>query len=200
MNGATPVSISYSTTPSAYTSERPSSAKPCACSGEKYVAVPSTAPVFVSGSLASARAIPKSVTFTCPCGVMSTLPGFTSRCTTPLRVRERQRVGDLGGDARGVDRRERAVGVDHLAQRLAGHVLHHDEGRAVLLAPVVDRDDVRVVQAGGRLRLAAEPLDVGRVGRERGASTFTATRRSSSRSCARNTSAMPPWPISSPSS
>ena len=35
VNGATPVSISYSTTPSAYTSERPSSAKPWACSGEK---------------------------------------------------------------------------------------------------------------------------------------------------------------------
>ena len=64
VNGATPVSISYSTTPSAYTSERPSSAKPCACSGEKYVAVPSTAPVLVSGSLVSARAMPKSVTFT----------------------------------------------------------------------------------------------------------------------------------------
>ena len=45
--------------------------------------MPSTAPVFVRGSPESARAIPKSVTFTSPCGVTSTLPGFTSRCTTP---------------------------------------------------------------------------------------------------------------------
>ncbi len=33
-----------------------------------------------------ARAMPKSATLTSPVGlVMSTLPGFTSRCTTPLR-------------------------------------------------------------------------------------------------------------------
>jgi hypothetical protein len=44
-----------------------------------------TEPVCVRPSLAPARAMPKSVTFTCPCGVINTLPGFTSRWTTPLR-------------------------------------------------------------------------------------------------------------------
>src|SRR5581483_7942374 len=39
------------------------------------------------------------------------------------------------------------------------HVLHDDEVRAFLFAPVVDRDDVRVVQVGGRAGLAAEALD-----------------------------------------
>jgi hypothetical protein len=49
------------------------------------VAVPITAPVCVSASVASARAMPKSVTFTSRSAVMSTLPGLMSRCTTPLR-------------------------------------------------------------------------------------------------------------------
>ena len=44
-----------------------------------------TEPVWVSPSLVPARAMPKSVTFTVPDRVSSTLPGFTSRCTTPLR-------------------------------------------------------------------------------------------------------------------
>ncbi len=44
-----------------------------------------TAPVLVRSSLLPpARAIPKSVTFTCPAVVMSTFPGFTSRWTTPF--------------------------------------------------------------------------------------------------------------------
>src|SRR5438270_343249 len=58
--------------------------------------------------------MPKSVTFTWPDGEMITLPGFTSRCITPLRwakacwaparpLRSRQRgleygLGDRGGD------------------------------------------------------------------------------------------------------
>ena len=44
-----------------------------------------TEPVWVRPSLAPARAMPKSVTFTVPDRVSRTLPGFTSRCTTPLR-------------------------------------------------------------------------------------------------------------------
>ncbi len=45
-----------------------------------------TEPVWVRPSLVpAARAMPKSVTFTWPCGVRRMLPGFTSRWTTPLR-------------------------------------------------------------------------------------------------------------------
>jgi hypothetical protein len=47
-------------------------------------------------------------------------------------------------------------------------VLHHDEVRALFLTPVVDRDDVRVVQVRGALRLTAEALDEVGVGRELG--------------------------------
>ncbi len=85
-----------------------------------------------------------------------------------VRVRERQRVGDLGRDAHRVRRGETFVRLQDLAQRLAGDVLHHDEGGVVLLAPVVDRDDVRVVESGRGLRLASEAFDVGGVRRELG--------------------------------
>ena len=45
-----------------------------------------TAPVWVRvSSVLTARAMPKSVTLTSPSGVIRTLPGFTSRCTTPWR-------------------------------------------------------------------------------------------------------------------
>ena len=65
---------------------RASTPIPSACSGEKYVAVPMTAPVWVRlSSVLTARAIPKSVTFTWPSSVMRTLPGFTSRWITPWR-------------------------------------------------------------------------------------------------------------------
>ena len=84
-----------------------------------------------------------------------------------VAVRELERVGDVGRDPGRFHRRERAVSVEHVAERLPVDVLHHDEGRVVLLAPVVHRDDVRVVQARGRLRFTAEPLDERRVGRER---------------------------------
>ena len=45
-----------------------------------------TAPVWVRlSSVLTARAMPKSVTLTSPSGVIRTLPGFTSRWTTPWR-------------------------------------------------------------------------------------------------------------------
>ena len=97
---------------------------------------------------------------------MSTLPGFTSRCTTPCAcandsasaISAAMRAASVGA--------ETAVRLQDLAQRLPGDVLHHDEGGVVLLAPVVDRDDVRVVEPGGGLRLAAEALDVDGIRRE----------------------------------
>ncbi len=45
---------------------------------------------------------------------------------------------------------------------------HDDEVRAVVLAPVEDRDDVRMREVGGRLRLATEPLHERTVDRELG--------------------------------
>ncbi|MDF3043565.1 MAG: hypothetical protein K0Q71_6271 [Thermomicrobiales bacterium] len=51
---------------------------------------------------------------------------------------------------------EGRVGGDDLLQRLPAHQLHDDEGRAVVLADVIDVDDVRVGEGGGRARLALE--------------------------------------------
>jgi len=59
---------------------------------------------------------------------------------------------------------EVAVTAQDLRQALAFDVLHHDVVRAHLLAPVIDGDDVWVVQVCGRLCFAAEPLDEFRVG------------------------------------
>ncbi|CFE38920.1 Uncharacterised protein [Mycobacterium tuberculosis] len=48
-----------------------------------YWAVPITMPVWVTGAASTALAMPKSVIFTCPVGVIKMLPGLTSRCTRP---------------------------------------------------------------------------------------------------------------------
>jgi hypothetical protein len=49
--------------------------------------VPITAAVWVMSEVvsATARAMPKSITLTWPCGVSITLPGLMSRCTMPAR-------------------------------------------------------------------------------------------------------------------
>src|ERR1017187_5715122 len=65
------------------------------------------------------------------------------------------------GDLQGPFRQQPAVLPEQVAQSPAVRVLHHDV-RDVrrpfhVLAGVVDRDDRRVVQRGGGLRLAAEP-------------------------------------------
>ena len=62
--------------------ERASTGLPCACSGERYCAVPMIEPVSVM-SEAPARAIPKSVTFARPSLSMMTLWGLRSRWMIP---------------------------------------------------------------------------------------------------------------------
>ncbi len=53
--------------------------------------------------------------------------------------------------------RNRGLSGDDISQRLAFHILHDNEVRAVVLAPVVDRDHVGVIQIGGGLSLPPEP-------------------------------------------
>ena len=84
-NGNRPARHSYATTPSEYTSLAALTLRPSACSGLKYCAVPTTIPLWVSGTVSATRAIPKSVIFTIPSCPTSRLPGFTSRCTMPAR-------------------------------------------------------------------------------------------------------------------
>ena len=98
-----------------------------------------------------------------------------------VRVGERRAPSAMSARDLGAAATARAARrLDHVAERLAVDVLHDDEGGVVLLAPVVDRDDVRVVQAGGGLRLAPEALDERwRRDESSGESTLSATGRSS---------------------
>ena len=74
----------------------------------------------------------------------------------PVRVRERPR--HLAQHARRVGGRKRTARAQSLAERLALDVAHDEEDEAARLADAMDRDDVRVREAGGRARLAHEPL------------------------------------------
>ena len=75
-----------------------------------------------------------------------------------VRVRVLERTGDLRADGRDLARRERAAGVQDVAEALAVDELHHEERAVRVLAPVVDRHHVRVVEARGRPGLAPEAL------------------------------------------
>ena len=81
-----------------------------------------------------------------------------------------ERSRDLGDDRRGARRIERAFARDELAQVLAVHVAHRQIQGALVLAGLVDRDDVRVVERGGDPRLAleasAETWVLGQLGRD----------------------------------
>src|SRR6266704_2203814 len=59
-----------------------------------------------------------------------------------------ERVDDLAGQARRLRRRERAVAVQHVAQGGPVDQLHDDVVHALLLAGVVQRDDIGVREAG----------------------------------------------------
>ena len=63
-------------------------ARPWACSGDMYCAVPMIEPVSVM-SEAPAFAMPKSVTFARPSPSTRTLCGLRSRCTIPRRCAKR---------------------------------------------------------------------------------------------------------------
>ena len=84
----------------------------------------------------------------------------------PFAVCAFQRAGDLRGEP------QRVLDVqgsarDPVSQRFTLEVLHDEELDAVLLADVVKRADVRMVQRGDALRLALETLTKKRVARQR---------------------------------
>ena len=78
-----------------------------------------------------------------------------------------QGVGDLGRHGQRLLERQRSL-LEAVGERLAREVLHHQEGRTVVLADVVERADVRVVQAGDGLRFALEAGAAVRVGADLG--------------------------------
>src|SRR5690606_7258549 len=58
---------------------------------------------------------------------------------------------------------QRRVALEHGRERLAGHELHDEVGRAVLLAVVEDARDALVVHEGGVAGLGAEALEEARI-------------------------------------
>ena len=69
-----------------------------------------------------------------------------------------ERVGHFGGDADRVVHRQLLLAAEPVADRFPLHVRHHVEEEAVRLAAVEERQDVRVLEIGGDLDLAQEPL------------------------------------------
>ena len=83
-------------------------------------------------------------------------------------MRRVERARDLDGQReRGVDW-QRPLCQPSLSERLAVEQLHHEERRAVVLADVVQRADVRMGQLRDRARFAIEALAELRIGGERG--------------------------------
>jgi hypothetical protein len=70
---------------------------------------------------------------------------------------ESQRVGDGAHQLQHVGQGE--TGLEPVEERAAGHVLHYDVAESLVIAEVVDTDDVGVVQPGDGLGLSPEPLD-----------------------------------------
>ena len=118
------------------------------CSGARYPGVPSTMPEAVGAEVVCTnRAAPKSSTFT-RAGSPATrkrLLGFTSRCTTPRRVGDRQRPGDGPGEPAALARSAEAPGASFCARSVAVEPLHGEVRLASVGVSVVDvPDDVRM--------------------------------------------------------
>ena len=76
----------------------------------------------------------------------------------PAHVRVLERGRDLPADVDRLRGREPLAGVEQAAQASAPQQLEHHE-RHVVVAPVVDRHHVRMVQRGRHLRLGAEAAE-----------------------------------------
>ena len=75
------------------------------------------------------------------------------------RVRGLEGIGDLRRRDRAASRACSGPAAEPVPQRLALEQLHGDERLALVLADVVDRADVGVLERGGRAGLALQPLE-----------------------------------------
>ena len=75
-------------------------------------------------------------------------------------------VGELYADVERLFQRQRPAVPQRVPQRLPVDELHHDVRAALDLADPVDRDDVGMVERGGRPRLLGEASEVIRIGGE----------------------------------
>ena len=74
----------------------------------------------------------------------------------PRLVGLREPVGDRGGNLQRAPQRHRPR-LQHLSQRLAFDELHADVGLRLGLTEIVDGDDGRMIERGGRARFQLEP-------------------------------------------
>ena len=126
---------------------------------------PITMPVWVSRGSPSNCAMPKSVSTarsSQPSPIllvaMSTLLGFTSRCSTPAVCAAASADSSCWPIRQARAAESRPSHGQHLVERLRRDELHHDPGTAVFLGDVVDGDDAAVRQPRGGPRLAQRPL------------------------------------------
>src|SRR5829696_4210921 len=113
--------------------------------------------------------MPKSSTLTPPSEVRKTLPGLTSRWTTPARWAA-SRASATAATTRAASAGSIGTGAgDPLGQALALQQLHDQVGTAPVLAEVEHPGDGRVLQPAGRPRLPAQPLGRPAVDGERAA-------------------------------
>ena len=77
-----------------------------------------------------------------------------------LLVRAGERVQHLQYDADGIRNGHHGGGIERLAQTGAIDEFHRDERLSLMKGKVIDRDDVGMGTAGGRLGLPPETLDV----------------------------------------
>jgi hypothetical protein len=83
----------------------------------------------------------------------------------PRAMRLVERVRDLHPVAQRLVERERAP-REAIGKRLAFEVLHHEERRALLLADVVERADMRVIEVRDRARFVLEAFTELQVSRD----------------------------------
>ena len=111
--------------------------------------------VSVSPLPSVSRAMPKSTTLTDP-SWKTTLAGLMSRWTMPAAWADASPPRHGLPDGQAPVEGQGAVGGNGLGDRRAVEQLHDEVGHVVVLAGVVEGDDVGMVQAGGGVHLAAE--------------------------------------------
>jgi hypothetical protein len=77
------------------------------------------------------------------------ISGFYVPMHYAVLVREMEAFGDLLHDVELIQQRKRPAAADYVLQVLALEKLHDHVGRAVMLAEIVDSDDVLVVKVAG---------------------------------------------------
>ena len=138
-----------------------------ACSGLMYVGVPSVTPVL--GELRSAALGDGARDAEIGDQRLTVLQQDVLRLDVAvddsLLVRVLERRGDLICDPQRVGQRELPLAFETLVDRLAGDERHHVIEMPLVLAEVVDREDVGVTEARDDVDLSAESLGAHREGK-----------------------------------